>query len=163
MLVVPEEKLGIMILTNSDSHSGGPPILYYILDNYLSGSSRDWNAIMLKQYRTQTAAAEAREKQRAASRNAETSPSRPLGDYAGTYADSLWGEVKVTVEGNRLVAAGPGAAGGTMEHWQYDTFRLTWSDPAFGKNDVTFSLDRDGKPVSLRIDSQQEPMIFKRR
>lgn len=163
MLVMPEEKLGVMILTNSDGHGGGTPILYYILDNFLSGSSRDWNAHMLKQFKTQTAAAEAREKQRDASRAAESAPSRPLTEYAGTYADSLWGEMKVTAEGNRLVAEGPGMAGGTLEHWQYDTFRITWKDAAFGKNDVTFSLDRDGKPVSLRIEHQQEPMILRRR
>ncbi len=163
MLVMPEEKIGIMILTNGDNHSVGPAVLYYVMDNLLAGSSRDWNAIMLKQFKTQAAAAKAREKQREASRAAESSPSRPLSAYAGTFADSLWGEIKVSVEGNRLLVEGPGVAGGAMEHWQYETFRLTWKDEQFGKNDVTFSLDRDGKPVLLRIDQQQEPMIFRRR
>jgi hypothetical protein len=163
MLVMPEEKLGIMILTNGDNHSAGPPLLYYIMDQVLTGASRDWNAIMRKQYTTQVAAAQAREKQREAARNAETSPSRPLTAYAGTFADSLWGEIKVSVDGNRLQLEGPGIAGGAMEHWQYDTFKLAWKDAQFGKTDVVFVLDREGNPTTVRIENQQEPMIFKKK
>ena len=50
-----------------------------------------------------------------------------------------------------------------MEHWQYDTFRLTWKDAQFGKEDVVFELDRDGNPTTVRIENQQQPMIFKRK
>jgi hypothetical protein len=109
------------------------------------------------------AAAQAREKDRDARRNAESSPSRPLASYAGTFADSLWGEIKVSVQGNGLALEGPGIAGGTMEHWQYDQFRLTWKDPQFGKNDVLFLLDRDGNVTTVRIENQQEPMIFRKK
>jgi CubicO group peptidase (beta-lactamase class C family) len=163
MLVMPEEKIGIMILTNGDNHMVGPTLLYYIMDNLLTGSSRDWNAINLKQFKAQAAAAEARAKQRDASRAAESQPSRPLTAYAGTFADSLWGEIKVSVEGDKLVLTGPGVAGGTMEHWQYDQFRVTWKDAQFGKEDVVFELDRDGNPTTVRIENQQQPMIFKRK
>jgi hypothetical protein len=163
MLVMPEEKIGIMILTNGDNHSVGPSLLYYVMDNLLTGSSRDWSAIMLKQNKTQAAAAEARAKQRDASRAAESQPSRPLTAYAGTFADSLWGEIKVSVDGNRLLVEGPGVAGGTMEHWQYDTFRLSWKDAQFGKEDVVFVLDQNGNPNTVRIENQQQPMEFKRK
>ena len=54
-------------------------------------------------------------------------------------------------------------AGGSMEHWQYDQFRLTWKDPQFGKNDVIFVLDSNGNPTTVRIEAQQEPMIFRRK
>ncbi|HKP28870.1 MAG TPA: serine hydrolase [Gemmatimonadales bacterium] len=163
MLVMPEEKLGIMILTNGDNHMVGPSLLYYVMDNLLAGSSRDWSALNLKRFQTQSAAALAREKDRDAKRNAEEGPSRPLSAYAGTFADSLWGEIKVSVDGNRLLLDGPGIAGGSMEHWQYDTFRLTWKDAQFGKEDVIFELDRDGNPTTVRIENQQQPMIFKKR
>jgi CubicO group peptidase (beta-lactamase class C family) len=163
MLVMPEEKLGIMILTNGDTHSIGPSLLYYIMDNVLTGSSRDWNAIMLKQFKAQAEAAQARERQRDASRAAESQPSRPLTAYAGTFADSMWGEIKVSLDGSRLLLEGPGIAGGAMEHWQYDTFRLSWKDAQFGKNDVVFVLDQNGNPTTLRIENPQEPMIFRKK
>jgi CubicO group peptidase (beta-lactamase class C family) len=163
MLVMPEEKLGIMILTNGDNHSVGPALLYYIMDNLLTGTSIDWSTINLARAKRDQAAAEAREKERDAKRNAEAGPSRPLASYAGTFADSLWGEIKVSVEGDKLVLTGPGVAGGTMEHWQYDQFRVTWKDAQFGKDDVLFILDRDGNVTTVRIDSQQEPMIFRKK
>jgi CubicO group peptidase (beta-lactamase class C family) len=163
MLVMPEEKLGIMILTNGDNHMVGPTLLYYIMDQVLTGSSIDWSTISLERAKRDQAAAQAREKERDAKRNAEAGPSRPLASYAGTFADSLWGEVKVTVQGNGLVMEGPGIAGGTMEHWQYDQFRLTWKDPQFGKNDVIFVLDSNGNPTTVRIEAQQEPMVFKKK
>ena len=91
------------------------------------------------------------------------SPSRPLTAYAGTFADSLWGEIKVSVDGTRLLLEGPGIAGGTMEHWQYDSFRVSWKDAQFGKNDVVFVLDQNGNPNTVRIEHQQEPMVFRKK
>jgi hypothetical protein len=163
MLVMPEEKLGIMVLTNGDNHMVGPSLLYYVIDNLLTGTSIDWSTISLARAQRDRTAAEARARERDAKRNAESGPSRPLASYAGTFADSLWGEIKVSVDGNRLVLSGPGVAGGTMEHWQYDQFKLSWKDPQFGRDDVLFILDRDGNVTTVRIDSQQEPMIFRKK
>lgn len=164
MYVVPEEQLGIMILTNGDNHGVGPGIVFRILDGYLKGSSRDWNAVFLSQAQRGRQAAEAREKARLAARVTGTSPSRPLSAYEGVYADSMYGEARVRQENGQLVVAiGPHGAGGTLAHWHYDAFRLTWNDPAFGETDLVFTLDRDGRPVSFRIESGQDPMIFRRR
>jgi CubicO group peptidase (beta-lactamase class C family) len=164
MYVVPEEKLGIMILTNGDNHSVGPGIGYRILDSYLTGSSRDWNAIMLAQFKRAMEMQQSREKARLAARAANTRPSRPLSAYAGVYADSLYGDLVIRLEGDRLVAdLGPHGAGGVLEHWQYDSFRLVWRDLAFGKMDLTFTLDRDGTPSVARIDTMQDSMVFRRR
>lgn len=164
MYVVPEEQLGIMILTNGDNHGVGPGIVFRILDGYLKGSSRDWNAVFLSQAQRGRQAAEAREKARLAARVTGTSPSRPLSTYEGVYADSMYGEARVRQENGQLVVAiGPHGAGGTLAHWHYDAFRLTWNDAAFGETDLVFTLDRDGRPVSFRIESGQDPMIFRRR
>ena len=75
----------------------------------------------------------------------------------------MWGEIKVSVDGDKLMLTGPGIAGGPLEHWQYDQFRVTWKDPQFGKDDVLFILGRDGKVTGVRIESQQEPMVFKKK
>ena len=164
MTVVPEEKLGIMILTNGDNHGVGQGILYRIMDGYLGGEPRDWNAINLAQFKRGQAAQQAREKSRIAARVPNTSPSRPLAAYEGVYADSMYGDLRIRVEGGKLVAdLGPHGAGGVLEHWQYDAFRLAWRDRAFGQTDLIFSLDRDGRPATIRIETGQDPMLFKRR
>ena len=164
MTVVPEEKLGIMILTNGDNHGVGQGLLYRIMDAYLGGEPRDWNAINLAQFKRSQATQQTRERARIAARAPNTSPSRPLAAYEGVYADSMYGDLRIRVEGGKLIAdIGPNGAGGELEHWQYDAFRLVWRDRAFGRSDLTFSLDRDGRPASIRIDTGQDPMNFKRR
>jgi CubicO group peptidase (beta-lactamase class C family) len=164
MTVIPEEKLGIMILTNGDNHGVGQGLLYWIMDRYLGAEPRDWNAVNLAQFKRGQAAQQAREKARIAARVPNTAPSRPLSEYEGVYADSMYGDFRVRAENGRLVAdLGPHGAGGVLEHWQYDTFQLVWRDRAFGRSDLTFSLDRDGRPTGVRIESIQDPMVFRRR
>ena len=164
MQVVPEERLGIMILTNSDNHGMGSAILYRLLDGYLGDGSRDWNAILLAQFRRGQAAQQARDAARVAARVRNTVPSRPLAAYKGVYADSMYGDLRIRVDGDRLIAdLGPHGAGGSLEHWQYDSFELVWRDAALGRSPLTFTLDRDGRPALVRIESQQDPLVFRRR
>ena len=40
---------------------------------------------------------------------------------------------------------------GTMEHWQYDVFRVTWSDPFLGTSRLAFGLDPDGAVGNLQF------------
>ena len=153
MWTVPEEKLGIVVLTNYDGHQIGPSIVYRILDQFLGGTVRDWHAINFKRAESARAGQAAAAKTREASRNKDSKPSHALEAYAGTYADSLYGEFKVKVDGGKLTTDyGVGGFGGPMEHWQYDTFRATWRDTQFGQGLVTFGLDRDGKVSEARVD-----------
>ena len=153
MWTVPEEKLGIVVLTNYDGHQIGPSIVYRILDQFLGGTVRDWHAINFKRVEAARAGQAAAAKTSEGSRNKESKPSHALDAYAGTYVDSLYGEFKVKVDGGKLTTDyGVGGFGGPMEHWQYDTFRATWRDTQFGKGLVTFGLDRDGKVAEARVD-----------
>ena len=40
---------------------------------------------------------------------------------------------------------------GRLEHWQYDTFRTRWDNPAFENANVTFALDAEGKVAQIRM------------
>jgi CubicO group peptidase (beta-lactamase class C family) len=153
MWTVPEDRLGIVVLTNYDGHQIGPSLVYRILDQFLGGTVRDWSAINLKRMEAARAGQAAAAKSREASRNRESKPSHALEAYAGTYADSMYGEFKVRVENGGLTSSyGVIGFGGPLAHWQYDTFQATWSDTQFGKAFVTFGLDRDGKVTEARVD-----------
>jgi CubicO group peptidase (beta-lactamase class C family) len=161
MWTVPEEKLGIVVLTNYDGHQIGPSIVYRVLDQFLGGAVRDWSAINLKRAEAGRAGTAAAAKSREASRAKDSKPSHALDAYAGVYADSLYGDFKVRVENGRLTADyGAGDFGGPMEHWQYDTFRATWRDRRFGQGLITFGLDQDGKVSEARVEGVG---TFKRR
>jgi hypothetical protein len=81
----------------------------------------------------------------------DTKPSLPLEQYAGTCADSLYGKAVVTHENGALRVRTSSKHAGTMEHWQYDTFRVTWDKPWRGNTMVVFGLGADGKPSEVRL------------
>jgi hypothetical protein len=91
-----------------------------------------------------------RRQAREARRVANTRPTLPLDRYAGTYADSLYGQATIRAEGQRQVLT-MGALVGDLEHWQYDVFRVNWRDPFLGADYVSFSLDPDGGVGELRM------------
>jgi len=75
-----------------------------------------------------------------------------LEKYVGTYLDSLYGDLVVTLEGGTLrVVRGP-SFHGTLEHWNYDSFRAVWDNRALGKTMVRFEVGTDGKTVALHAD-----------
>ena len=47
---------------------------------------------------------------------------------------------------------------GTLEHWQYDTFRTRWDRAWVGRGFATFVLDREGVASRVEIDRR----VFKR-
>ena len=81
----------------------------------------------------------------------DTKPSLPLEQYAGTYVDSLYGKAVVTYENGALRLRMSSKMAGAMEHWQYDTFRVTWDAAWRGSPLATFALGADGKPGEIRM------------
>ena len=77
-----------------------------------------------------------------------TKPSLALARYAGTYADSLYGEATVKASGDGLRLR-IGTLEGTLEHWQFDTFRVKWDNRWQGTDLVTFVLGTDGAPARI--------------
>ena len=144
--LIPDENLGVAVLTNQESSAAFAAISYRVLDHYL-GAAHDW----LGAYRVvaeQTAAAIAQaERGTETQRDSTSSPSLPLDCYAGTYRDAWYGDVTVTLENGRLVIRfghTPSLAG-ELVHWQYDTFVARWHDRELRADAfVTFGLAADG-------------------
>jgi CubicO group peptidase (beta-lactamase class C family) len=75
-----------------------------------------------------------------------TSPSLPLDAYAGTYTDTLYGDMNVKLENGKLALYFAGDEAADIEHWHYNTFRVRWRDRAYEDFDTlaAFSLDASG-------------------
>ena len=147
--IMPEEKIGLVILTNANGSPVPTIAMYRVLDALLNEPPRDWNAEFRKGYEKARAQAKEAEQKRLAERTMGTKPSLALDRYAGVYSDSMYGDVTVTAENGALHAKYGTTFDGTLEHWHYDTFRANWNNRAIGKNFVTFALGADGKVHSL--------------
>ena|SRR5690348_10016793 len=147
--LMPEEKIGLVILSNANGSPVPTIAMYRVLDGLLNEPARDWNAEYRKQYDKLRAQAKEAEQKRLAQRVLGTKPSLPLDRYAGVYSDSMYGDAKVRYDNGTLRMSYGTAFDGELEHWHYDTFRANWKGVALGKQFVTFALDADGKVRSL--------------
>jgi CubicO group peptidase (beta-lactamase class C family) len=156
---IPEEKLGLVILTNMNSTSLPSAVAHHVFDALLGiPVERDWSERILEARRRLDAQAEVQRRQLDSAHVKGTSPSLALDAYAGTYSDSLYGDATVALEGGKLVLSYQSAYTGDLTHWHYDTFQVKWRDAIMGTALVTFTLDERGRPVSVRT----PPMEFRR-
>ena len=146
VMLVPEENLGVVILTNAESGSAFDSILFHILDSYFGLAPTDWiAAYRVEDEQTQKEAAEVMKKQEAG-RAADSKPSLPLEKYAGVYTDPWYGPVTIRTQNGKLVFTldhTPKAVA-DLEHWQYDTFKAHWRDRTIEDAFLTFTLRPDG-------------------
>ena len=146
--MIPDAKLGVVVLTNQESAEAFTAISYHALDYYLGRPAHDWLGAYTKaRQQVQARAAEA-SKQATAARNPSSKPSLALAQYAGTYTDGWYGNIEIADENGRLVMkfSHTPSLVGDLEHWQYDTFIVRWRDRELRADAyVTFSIDPDGK------------------
>lgn len=144
--LIPEEKLGLVVLSNRGGTILPVALMYRIFDAYLGvAPGRDWNADLLKSVKSLEAQGEEAAKKSEAGRIKDTKPTHAPEQYAGTYKNDLYGDVKVTHENGKLnLRFGP-AFTSDLEHWHYDTFRAKFPGATVANAFVTFALNAQGK------------------
>ena len=121
--MISEEELGLVILTNMDGTLLPLPLMCRIFDTYLGAPQRDWSAEMLKTFKGFADQGKTAEKKAEAEQVKDTRPSLAVAEYAGTYKNDLYGDVKITHENGKLgVRFGPAFTVG-LDLWHYDTFQ----------------------------------------
>jgi hypothetical protein len=84
-----------------------------------------------------------------------TSPTLPLAKYLGSYADSAFGAIRIADRGGKLTMEW-GLRVGDLEHWHYDTFRVTWRYPGAAPELVTFTFTPQGTVRALLVPGIRE-------
>lgn len=154
--MMPEERVGIVVLTNMNGSGLPAALMRRIFDLHLGAPEKDWSADLLALRKRAQEAARARERKREEERVRGTRPALPPEGFAGVYADSLYGEVRVRTEGKGLVAEFGPAFVGDLEHWHYNTFRARWRDRSLGTTFVNFTLGMDGKVSAVTLENVGE-------
>lgn len=144
MAVVPRERLGVVVLTNTDGTRYLPDaIALTILDHFLGGTMSDWTGPLLKR-----GLAMRQVLYGTPERVADTAATVPLSSFVGLYTAPL-GTIEVRRDGDAL-AFQYGALHGKLEHWHYDTFRGNFG--MYADRLVTFSFDNNRIPSRLNVE-----------
>lgn len=162
LTLVPEKKLGVVVLTNQEVGAAFHALTYRALDMMLGHPAHDWVGAYEKAVAHTDAQADASWQKLLAARDARSRPSLPLARYAGIWRDAWYGDVEIRQSGNtlRMQFSRTPALAGRLEHWQHDSFIVRWDERSLNADAfVYFALEPDGsisqmrmKPVSPKTD-----------
>jgi CubicO group peptidase (beta-lactamase class C family) len=150
--LLPDHRVGVAVLTNHES-SAMEPIVFSVLDHYL-GASHDWRTHFREQAARDAASLAATDASAAASRDSTSRPAKPLAAYAGRYTDAWYGNIDVSLEGDRLAIRfnHTPLLVGDLSHWQYETFLVRWRDRELRADAfITFTIGPDGQVSEARM------------
>jgi CubicO group peptidase (beta-lactamase class C family) len=122
--MLPEQNFGVVVLSNMAGAQLPGLLMRYIFDRQLGVPMRDWSAESYTRFAAQRRRADSVATAQAAQRDPRSQPPLPLTAYAGTYADSLYGSLTISVEGDRLELR-RGEWHGPLEYWNASNFRWT--------------------------------------
>jgi hypothetical protein len=152
--MIPDLRLGVVVLTNQESGLAFNAITLRALDYYLDAKSPDYLGIFAKLEAQGRAELAESKRKAAASRDSTSGPSLPLERYAGTYRDEWYGDVSVKLENGALVMrfGHTPSLVGDLSHWQHDSFLCRWRDRELRADAyVTFDLNPDGSVDRARM------------
>ena len=152
--LVPEEKLGVVMLTN-DMNSLTLPLRLKILDEFLNDSQKDWAKEFLELEKNRKEITEKQKSDRLAKRVKNTSPSLELAKYTGIYHDLMYGDARIEIvnkELNLTLLPAKDLFVSNMEHWHFDTFRIQFKDEFLPEGFVTFFFNSDAEITGFKID-----------
>ncbi len=153
VMLVPEENLGVVVLTNAEEGGAFDSILYHVLDYYFHLPSTGWIAAYETLKDTEEKDAAETMKKAEGSRDANSKPSLPLEKYAGVYKDAWYGPITIRMENGGLVITFDHTPTmiGDLQHWQHDTFKAHWRVRTIEDAFITFSLNPDGSIDSAKM------------
>ena len=145
VVMIPSKNIGFFITVNSEDGEMIKGLTYELLDHYLGVQGTDWPKVWRDFKKDRQAKAVAMLTATNAA-PAQVGPSLASAHYAVDYSDPWYGPISIREEGGKLridFKQTPRMTG-TLEHFQYDTFRVHWDDKALEPAYATFALTPEG-------------------
>ena len=160
VLMVPEENLGIVVLTNGMRGISGA-ITDFVVDKYLGLEEINYSEEALK---NMSYPMYDRIDAIKAKRVPNTQPSLSLDDYVGTFYTPMYGNIHIKKGSNGLLLEFEDAPllMASLAHWHYDTFETKWDveHAWFDFGTVQFEFDQARNITGIKIDVPNNDIFF---
>ena len=150
--LIPEEKLGIIVLTNTDQNSFYEALKWEIVDAYLGKPYRNYSNVYLSFNKEQRTADEKNDKKMQDSAALHLKTSVAVSNYCGSYFNDVYGNMIVIQEGGELrmkFSHHPNMYA-KLEPLGGNRFYVTFSDPVFSKAIFPFTVV-NGKVTAVTV------------
>lgn len=150
--LVPEEKLGIIVLTNTDANNFYEALRNEIEDAYLGLPYRNYSKVYLDYQQADEKEKEKQWKAIKDTANMNIKTDLPLSAYTGNYLHDVYGKMNITIENGKLIMRFEHHKGryGTMEPLGGNRFFCTYNDPLYGMKKLAFTVENK-KVKSLTV------------
>jgi len=143
--MLPDDDLGVVVLTNVLGNHQIPEILAYnVFDRLLGLAPIDWSARFQQQREKNKQAADQAKSKNSSNRQSGTHPSRDLKDYVGRYQNAGYGIIEILPAGQDFTLK-LNKISVPLRHFHYDLFQVPEdSDSFLAGMKFQFALDLDG-------------------
>ncbi len=168
--LVPEQNLGMVILTNANANGLPELTVRLALDRLVPPpSSQAPPRDRVKESIERRAKGEKTEKEaeakKGSARRTGTQPSHDLAEYVADYEDPGYGVLSVTRDGDRL-SARIGTLAFSLEHWHFDVWSAQKTDAAEGLEGTKLlfrtNIDGDIDAIECVVEPAVDAVVFKR-
>jgi CubicO group peptidase (beta-lactamase class C family) len=161
VVLVPDEKLGFVILTNSMTGISNP-LMLQIINAYIQEDNRDWSQAYLN--RQGSGGMKEMKKKRMDARVPETNATVDIEYYEGTYEDPMYGKIQIRHEDDqlRLIFDAAPDLSASLNHWHYDTWEIKWDNVHawFDFGTVQFVIDNNQQITGIEFDVPNYDIFF---
>jgi len=156
--LLPELKLGIIVLTNQDVGAAFSAIDNQIKDSYLGIKGNDWIKIYADIIKTNQAGADkvTSEVWKQVDTREQEKTKIDLAQFTGTYHDNWLGNIVISQRDGKLwfTATRSPKLTGQLFPYKGNTFAIKWTDRSLEADAFAlFSFDENGKPSGLKMKS----------
>ncbi|HEX2694378.1 MAG TPA: serine hydrolase, partial [Acidobacteriota bacterium] len=163
--VLPNDGLAFVALSNMNGTGLPEFLIRTAADRILGLEAKDWIGEAAKRIAQGEEAAKKAEEKKGTRKVPGTKLAHPLEDYAGTYVNPGYGDLKVELAANRLGFTYNGITT-PLEHWHYETFNgVKADDPTFTDFKLTFRTDLNGRVAYLTgvFDAAVDDIVFRKK
>jgi hypothetical protein len=143
VIMLPEEKLGVAVLTNTDINGFYQALKWEIIDAYLGLPFRDYNKNYLERYTRYFGEEQELVDSWRDSVGMKLPPSLPLKDFEGRYYHDVYGYADLVAEKGHLVLTleHHSKLSAKLEHMGDNRFLCTYNLPLWGIKTFPFTIE----------------------
>ncbi|MGB8952455.1 MAG: serine hydrolase [Candidatus Aminicenantales bacterium] len=163
--MLPQDGFGFVVLANKNATALPELLIRTATDRLLGLEAIDWIGEAAKRQEEAEQAQKKAQEKKEVRRKSGTSFSHRIEEYAGDYFHPGYGDLKVSLEGEKLTFGYNGITT-PLEHWHYETFNGGKADdPTFEDMKLTFQTDVNGNvaAVAAPFEPTVEEIIFKKK
>ncbi len=158
LAMMPDENLGVVVLTNSMSGIA-TPLTYAIFNLFIKEDKQDWIANFYQPQKQDERIIKLKE-----NRLTGTSPDLELSQYAGKYYADMYGDFSVKLEEDqlRLYFSHSPDLSASLTHWHNNTWQIEWDNTHawFDFGLLTFLLNDNMEVSGMKMNVPNDDIFF---